>query len=97
VRIVQPGGDLDLSQESVSRHADQQLRMQDLQGYKAAPRLPGQKDAGIAAPPNLALDLVAPCECLAHQCQHVTPDGVLLQQMESMVANWTPAGKPQHL
>ncbi len=51
-------GELDLAQEPVGRDADQQLRVEDLEGDLAPVRVTGQEDARIAAFADLAIDLV---------------------------------------
>jgi hypothetical protein len=52
--------------------------MEDLERDCLAIRVPREKDPGIAAPTDLALHLISPGESLAHQRQHVAPDGLLL-------------------
>ena len=86
VGIVQLGGDLDLAEEAVGRHADQQLRVQDLEGYRLATRVPGQEYSGIPAPADLTIDLVHTGEGLAHQRQHVAPDEPSIEGMNQ----WLP-------
>ena len=78
VGMVELRGELDLPEEPVGRDADQQLGVQDLERDRLAPRLAGQEDAGVAALADLALDLVAPLERLAHQRQHVAPNDRVL-------------------
>src|SRR5688572_17262391 len=77
MRMLELGAQPDLPEEPVGGDADQQLRMQDLQRDPLALGVAGEIDPGVAALPDLPLDLVLALERPAHQRQHVSRNGQL--------------------
>jgi hypothetical protein len=60
VGMLQPGAEPDLSEEPLRSQHRRQVRMQDLERYRAVvPEITGQIDRGHAAAAQLALDDVA--------------------------------------
>ena len=60
VRMVEPGGGLDLEEEAVDPEARGELGAQDLHSYWASVlQVPGEEDQGHAAPAQLPLEPVA--------------------------------------
>lgn len=65
--MVELRGEPDLTKKPIRGHADQELGVEDLEGYPSAGRVRGEKDPGVAAPADLPLDILPPEERLAHQ------------------------------
>jgi hypothetical protein len=61
--------------------------MEDLERDLATGRVGGKEDSSAPAPADLALDVILPSEGLAHQRQHVAPDGRVLEGDASMVTH----------
>src|SRR4051812_23302601 len=83
--MIQLGGEADFPEKAVGSDADQQLGMKNLEGDLAAGRVGGQEDSSIPTPADLALDIIPSGEGLAHQRQHVAPNGRVLERDASMV------------
>src|SRR5689334_12006710 len=77
--MAQPGRQLDFAEKPLGCDADQQLRMEDLEGDSLHVRVPREKDSGVATLTNLPFNLVAAGEGLAHQRQHIPPNAGSLQ------------------
>ena len=69
--MLELGAKPDLPEKPVGCDADQELRMQDLEGDLAILAVAREVDPGIAAFPDLALDPVLTLEGLLDQRQHV--------------------------
>ena len=91
--VVELPGKPNLPEEPVGRDADQQLRVQDLEGDLAPVRATGQVDARVAAFADLALDLVLTLEGAADQRQHVPRNGLVPVKDVPMVAPVAPPRK----
>jgi hypothetical protein len=60
MRVIEPGREPDLPDESLGAQGVRQLGMEDLQGNRTVvPEIAGEKDRGHPAAPELAFDRVA--------------------------------------
>jgi hypothetical protein len=75
VWMVQLRGDLDLAKEPVGSDTYQQLRVENLERKVVSACISREKDPSVSAFAILPLDLVSAGKGLAHQRQHVAPDG----------------------
>src|SRR4051794_19701082 len=94
VRVIESGGKLDLTEEALRGNTDQEFGMEDLEGNVTATRVLSQEDPGVAALSYLPLDLVLAGKGLAHQRQHVAPNGRLLWSNSMLVQKPPPRKSP---
>jgi hypothetical protein len=74
------GKKLDFAEEPVGGDADDQFRVENLEGNSTPLFRDGVKDARGTAPPNLPIDLVAIGKGFAGVVQQVSADGTLVSE-----------------
>ena len=71
MRVLEPGGELDLALEPLGAEGGGELGEEDLEGDRAVvPEVLGQVDDGHAAAAELTLERVAVRECIAQAIRH---------------------------
>ena len=86
VRMLELRGEADLADEAVAGHADEELRVEHLQGDPLALLVRSEIDPRVPALADLSLDLILPLEGPLHQREHVARNGWFLDRVNPKVA-----------